>query len=160
MEIDMKCFIFFSLRNFPRFFLAVFLGITFGIFNAEANPLSVTVNAKSQTMAQTSPAKSNNDPTVGTLKGNFQVSSQGNATYSIPIAVPPGTADLAPLLSIVYNSQGSNLPASNGLLGTGFSLQGLTAITRFPSTHAKNGRIHGVDYTDQDLYCFNGEQFS
>jgi len=102
-------------------------------------------------------AIANNDPTVGALKGNFQVTPTGTAAYSIPIAVSPGTGDIAPLLSIVYNSEQEG-PMGNGLLGTGFSLQGLTAISRCPSNLAKNGHIHGVDYTDQDLFCFNGEQ--
>jgi len=143
-----------------RIIFAFVLGLSFSALNADASTRTVKVNL--ETLVDKAPniakIKSNNDPSVGTLKGNFQVTPQGTASYSIPISVPPGTADIAPLLSIAYNSQGSNLPSANGLLGTGFSLQGLTAISRCPSNLAKNGHIHGVDYTDQDLFCFNGEQ--
>lgn len=90
---------------------------------------------------------------VGTLKGTFQVTSVGAASYSIPITVPKGTADMAPALSVTYNSgQG------NGLLGMGFNLEGLTAITRCPSNIAINGAIKGLKYTNEDHFCLNGEQ--
>ncbi|HBC71165.1 MAG TPA: hypothetical protein DCZ38_00070, partial [Coxiellaceae bacterium] len=95
-------------------------------------------------------------PEVGTIKGNFNVTPTGQAHYSIPIDVPPGTAGMTPALSIVYDSSSSN--TRNGLLGAGFSLDGLTAITRCPSNKTQNGLIHGVDFTDQDRFCLNGEQ--
>lgn len=98
------------------------------------------------------------DPThaVGTLEGSFQVTSSGQAAYTIPISVPPGTANMSPLLSISYDSTNSNV--NNGVLGMGFSLRGLTAIMRCPSNMSQNGVIHGVDYTDQDRFCLNGQQ--
>jgi hypothetical protein len=82
-----------------------------------------------------------NAAVVGTIKGEFQVGATGAATYSMQIAVPPGTADIAPLLSISYSSQ-----QGNGLLGMGFGLSGLTAITRCSSNLSQNSVIHGVDY--------------
>src|SRR5947209_4434855 len=44
----------------------------------------------------------------------------GAATYSYPIAVPPGTHGLEPLIAISYNSQAT--PSRPGILGTGWSL--------------------------------------
>lgn len=93
---------------------------------------------------------------VGSLKGNFQVTPTGQAHYSIPIDAPPGTAGMTPALSIVYDSASSN--TRTGLLGAGFSLEGLTAITRCSSNKTQNGLIHGVDFTAQDRFCLNGEQ--
>ena len=93
---------------------------------------------------------------VGTLSGNFNVTPAGQAHYTIPIDVSPGTAGMVPALSIAYDSSSSN--TKNGLLGMGFSLEGLTLITRCPSNKTENGVIHGVDYTDQDRFCLNGEQ--
>ena len=46
--------------------------------------------------------------TVGSIPGAFNVSLDGAATYSIPIAVPPGTNGMAPSLSVSYNSMAGN----------------------------------------------------
>jgi len=94
------------------------------------------------------------DPSVvGSLPGKLNVSPNGTANYSVPITVPDGTAKMTPKLSISYNSGNRN-----NLLGQGFSLQGLTMITRCPSNVAENGKVHGVDYTNEDRFCLNGEQ--
>ncbi|MFA6409812.1 MAG: RHS repeat-associated core domain-containing protein [Gammaproteobacteria bacterium] len=140
---------------FHCFILCTFCWL--GVENASAAPVPSLDHPKVVSAKKYNAKISNSDATVGSLKGNFQVSAQGSASYSIPIAAPPGTADIAPLLSIAYSSE-QNGPMGNGLIGTGFSLQGLTAITRCSSNIAKNGHIHSVDYTDQDLFCFNGEQ--
>ena len=73
------------------------------------------------------------NPNAGTLPGNLGMAG-GAATYSIPLAVPPGTAGLAPALSLNYSSQGSN-----GRLGMGWSLGGLSSIHRCSKTIAQDG---------------------
>lgn len=97
----------------------------------------------------------NNDEggVVGTLPGNLMVSPSGAAVYNIPIAVPPGVNGMAPSLSLVYNSQGGN-----GLLGVGWSLSGLSAITRTRTTLYNNGYIDGVDFDDNDQLMLNGQR--
>jgi len=89
----------------------------------------------------------------GVTKGAFAVSPSGAATYSIPIEVPPGIAGLQPELALSYNSQGGN-----GLLGMGWSLSGLSAITRCPKNYAQDGEIVGVKLEDTDRYCLNGQR--
>jgi len=49
------------------------------------------------------------------LPGKFDVTGTGGARYSIPIAVPPGTAGMAPSLALAYHSA-----AKNDLVGVGF----------------------------------------
>jgi hypothetical protein len=41
---------------------------------------------------------------IGALAGHFSISSDGGAVYQIPLPLPPGTARMAPSLSLVYNS--------------------------------------------------------
>ncbi|MEM9777100.1 MAG: FG-GAP-like repeat-containing protein, partial [Chloroflexota bacterium] len=89
----------------------------------------------------------------GYTAGNFSVNEVGAASYSIPIAISPGTAGMQPNLSFAYNSQGGN-----GLMGVGWSLSGLTNIVRCPATLAQDGFIDGVDFDSNDRYCLNGER--
>src|SRR5262245_43864222 len=49
------------------------------------------------------------------LPGTFEVSDAGAANYTIPIAVPPGTAGMQPALSLTYSSQNGN-----GMFGVGW----------------------------------------
>ena len=90
---------------------------------------------------------------VGATPGSFKVSETGAATYSIPITVPPGTAGMAPTLSLNYNSQGGNGP-----LGVGWSLGGLSAITRCPATIVQDGFKGGINYDGNDRYCLDGQR--
>jgi len=121
-----------------------FVGFCFFVISFSVTTISSSSNLK------------HNTSTVGSIKGKFSVTPTGQAHYSIPIDVSPGTADLVPAISITYDSTSSNI--KNGLLGMGFSLEGLTAITRCSCNKAQNGLIHSVDFTNKDLFCLNGEQ--
>ena len=95
-------------------------------------------------------------PTIGTTGATFAVSDSGAAAYAIPIVVPPGTAGVQPSLSLAYSSQGGN-----GSLGVGWSLSGLSTITRCPKTEAQDGVRTGVNYDDSsnnDAYCLDGQR--
>jgi len=90
---------------------------------------------------------------VGSIGGQFSVSPSGAANYSVGIDVPPGTAGMQPQLAVGYDSQ-----AGNGLIGMGWSMAGLSAITRCPKTLAQDNIIHGVDYTATDAFCLDGQR--
>ncbi|HEX4860971.1 MAG TPA: FG-GAP-like repeat-containing protein, partial [Rhizomicrobium sp.] len=92
-------------------------------------------------------------PPPMTTPGQFSVSATGAATYSIPIIVPPGTAGLAPSLSLNYSSQ-----SGNGILGVGWSLGGLPAMTRCPQSYAQDNAHVGVNYNVGDRFCLNGQR--
>jgi hypothetical protein len=89
---------------------------------------------------------------VGKTPGEFKVSS-GSATYNVPIVVPPGIAGMQPNLSINYNSN-----AGNGILGIGFNLSGITAITRCGQTFAQDGKKTGVNYNSTDRFMIGGSR--
>ncbi len=89
----------------------------------------------------------------GNVPGEFAVSPMGAATYRIPIAVPPGVAGMEPKLALSYNSQ-----AGNGIAGVGWSIEGLSAITRCPQTMASDGVRGRINYNKSDVYCLDGQR--
>ena len=90
---------------------------------------------------------------VMSIPGTFDVSPNGAATYSIPITVPPGTAGMVPKLSLEYGSD-----RGNGIVGLGWSLSGLPAITRCPRTLAHDGVHGGVNHDANDRFCVDGQR--
>jgi hypothetical protein len=87
-----------------------------------------------------------------TVASQFAV-NEGAATFAVPINLLPGVAGLQPSLSLNYSSQ-----AGNGLVGVGWSLSGLSRITRCPQTLPQDG-VHGVvNYDLNDRYCLNGQR--
>src|SRR3569623_488350 len=89
----------------------------------------------------------------GAIPGSFDVSETGAATYSIPIAVPPGTAGMEPKLSLNYSSQGGN-----GIAGVGWSLGGLSTITRCPNNIIQDGQTRGVQLDAYVRFCLDGQR--
>ncbi|MGE0209088.1 MAG: SpvB/TcaC N-terminal domain-containing protein [Lysobacteraceae bacterium] len=51
---------------------------------------------------------------VGATAGQFRVDESGAATYSVPIQAVPGTAGVAPDISLNYSSQGGDGPLGRG----------------------------------------------
>ena len=87
------------------------------------------------------------------LPGKFGISAAGSATYSIPIVVPPGTAGMLPSLALAYSSQGGN-----GLLGMGWTLDGLPSIGHCPKTLAQDSVRGSVNYDANDRFCMDGQR--
>lgn len=90
---------------------------------------------------------------VGTIGASADVDLSGAATYTIPIAVPPGTNGVQPSLAIVYNSM-----AGNGILGQGWSLSGLSAITRVSKDIYHDATANPVDYSANDRFALDGQR--
>ncbi len=90
---------------------------------------------------------------AGTLPGAMSVSKEGAANYGIDIAVPPGTAGLAPKLSLSYSSQGTD-----GYLGLGWTLSGLSSIHRCGQTIAQDGVNGRVSFDLNDRLCLDGQR--
>jgi len=90
---------------------------------------------------------------VGRTEGFASVSASGQAGYSIPLVVPQGMGGLTPKLSLTYRSD-----AGNGLLGKGWSLSGLSSISRCAATFAQDGQPSGINSQISDRYCLDGNR--
>lgn len=90
---------------------------------------------------------------VGNLRGNAGVSSDGSATYSVPLWVSPGRAGIQPMLALNYQSN-----RANGLVGVGWSLSGLSQISRCPKNIAQDGVVLPVTFTAADAFCIDGQR--
>ncbi|MEN0045497.1 MAG: FG-GAP-like repeat-containing protein [Bacteroidota bacterium] len=98
-------------------------------------------------------AESNMPTVVGHTAGQFSVNDAGASTYNIPITISPGTGGIEPKLALSYNSQGGD-----GLLGTGWSLQGLSVISRSTKTLEQDNEVKGIDLSRDDTYSLDGER--
>jgi RHS repeat-associated protein len=85
--------------------------------------------------------------------GHSSVSSDGTATYSYPIWVPPGRQAIQPELSIDYDSE-----ARSAFLGLGWSLHGLSNISRCKKDIARDGENSAVTFTSADAFCLDGQR--
>jgi hypothetical protein len=77
----------------------------------------------------------------------------GSPSYSYGIEVPPGVAGMSPKLSLFYADGGINGP-----VGYGWSVEGLSAITRCPATVSVDGKRVGVQYAASDKLCLDGQR--
>ncbi len=105
----------------------------------------------------TAPDPSNRDikdnPVVGAIAGNFNVTPTGAATYTIPIEISPGTNGMQPSIAITYNSQGGNGP-----LGMGWGLAGMSAITRTGSNIYYDGEVKGIQFNAKGNFILDGSR--
>lgn len=88
---------------------------------------------------------------TGATEGVVSVSNMGVASYSIPIQVAPGVLGQSPTLAIQYSSSGGN-----GMMGSGWSLSGLSQISRSPQTIEHDGSYRGVRLGASDRLALDG----
>lgn len=89
---------------------------------------------------------------VGSTPGSGDAAS-GAASYTIPIAVPAGTAGVVPSLSVSYNSMGGN-----GMMGMGWGLSGMSSITRVGKNFYHDGEVRAADFSYQDRFTLDGQR--
>ncbi|WP_370899703.1 RHS repeat-associated core domain-containing protein [Chryseobacterium gossypii] len=98
--------------------------------------------------AQTTPVQYFHD-----TKGNIDVNGAGQLQFSLPIALPPGIKSVAPQVNLVYTSG-----SSNGVVGYGWNISGITSISRAGKNIEKDGEMRGVQLDYSDFYNFNGQR--
>lgn len=86
-------------------------------------------------------------------QGNIEVTGGGQLQYTLPIALPPGIKSVAPQVNLVYTSG-----SGNGIAGYGWSISGLSSISRMGKTIEKDGAVGGINLDYSDYYSFNGQR--
>ena len=98
------------------------------------------------------------DVTPGSTDYTSGVDGDGLARIVVPVAVVPGVNGLAPRLAVTYDSGLMGYLAENnmsqGVLGYGWSLQGISRIHRCEN---KIENAPDVSYTNTDSLCIDGE---
>lgn len=89
----------------------------------------------------------------GPAFADVAISDGGSPTMSFALPAPPGKAGMSPKLALAYGGGGVNGP-----VGHGWSIQGLSAITRCPQTIATDGRSAGVTFGPDDKLCLDGQR--
>ncbi len=90
---------------------------------------------------------------VGRTIGSHAVTPTGGASYTIPIPLPPGTNGLVPSIALAYNSMGGNR-----ILGMGWSVTGLSSISRGNRNIFHDGEIETMQFLKDDAYYLNGNR--
>ena len=98
------------------------------------------------------------EPEDSSIKGrlgfypmDFKVNDNGAAVISMPLEFPEGINGMTPHLSLEYNSQGGN-----GILGLGWSLGGMSKISRVPYTYMYDDSCHSVKFSNTDELSLDG----
>lgn len=86
------------------------------------------------------------------LSGQYQTSG-GQANYTLPITVSPGRAAHQPQLGLAYRSNGNS-----DVLGMGWSLRGVSAITRCGQDLITDHQRGGIRFDAEDRYCLDGQR--
>ena len=83
----------------------------------------------------------------------ISISSNGTPSYSMAIPVPPGIGGMKPNLGLLYS--GSNI---NGPVGLGWTIQGISMITRCSGNKAYDGYPVPVTFGPNDKLCLDGQR--
>lgn len=88
---------------------------------------------------------------VGSLSDELQVN--GFLNYAVNFDVPKGAAGLQPTLGLAYSSN-----FVDGMVGLGFNLTGLSAITRTGKTIYHDGTSSAISGNQWDAYSMDGKR--
>ena len=131
---------------------------TLELETGQSSPLSKNIGSPPRSIAGPEDGASPQNLTssqldAGRTTGVIDISATGAATYSVPIAVPPGINGAVPQIALVYNSQ-----TGNGIAGYGWNISGMSAITRIPSTRFHDNKVGGVNFDANDRFALDGQR--
>jgi RHS repeat-associated protein len=136
-------------------------GFKYGPTTSASNLLNLSIGSYASNVNNSYTDTSNtyityiNDPNLiqGVTEGEPSVSPIGSFNYQIPVFGPPGMSSAQPNLTIVYNN-------NNGVnnLGLGFSLSGISAISRTNKSIYFDGVQNEIKMNPSDVFAIDGER--
>ncbi|HLN94891.1 MAG TPA: FG-GAP-like repeat-containing protein, partial [Flavobacterium sp.] len=86
-------------------------------------------------------------------QGKLEISSSGQSTYTLPIALPATLMNVAPTINLYYASG-----LSGGIAGQGWNLNSISNISRIASRIDIDGLKDGVDFDGNDKLALDGQR--
>lgn len=86
-------------------------------------------------------------------QGKLEISGSGQATFNLPIAMPPSINNYGPKIDVNYASG-----QLSGIAGQGWNINGISKITRINTRLDIDGFIDGVDFDDNDKLALDGQR--
>lgn len=86
-------------------------------------------------------------------QGGIEVSNTGQATFTLPIALPPSIQSVGPTINLVYASG-----QQGGVAGQGWNISGVSVISRISTRKNIDGFIDGVDFDSNDKLALDGQR--
>lgn len=86
-------------------------------------------------------------------QGKLEISNSGQATYTLPIAMPPSIKDVGPIINLVYASG-----QQGGIAGQGWNINNISNIARMSTRQDIEGYRDGVDFDADDKLSLDGQR--
>ncbi len=90
---------------------------------------------------------------VGSANGALSVNLAGAATYQVNIETPPGINGMQPGISLYYNSM-----SGPGVAGYGWTIGGISAVTRTGKNFFNDGVSSGIKLSTDDRFNLDGQR--
>jgi RHS repeat-associated protein len=86
-------------------------------------------------------------------QGKLEISNAGQATYTLPIAMPPSLKNVGPVINLTYASG-----QIGGIAGQGWNISSISNISRIATRKDIDGFVDGVDFDDNDKLALDGQR--
>ena len=93
------------------------------------------------------------NPVYHDTQGKLDISSNGQASYTIPIAVPPSIQSVGPTINLSYSSG-----QMGGIAGQGWNINSISTISRVATRMDIDGYVDGVDFDNDDKLALDGQR--
>uniref|UniRef100_UPI0026118A69 FG-GAP-like repeat-containing protein n=1 Tax=Flavobacterium sp. TaxID=239 RepID=UPI0026118A69 len=86
-------------------------------------------------------------------QGKLEITNSGQATYTLPIAMPPSLKNTGPVINLVYQSG-----QFGGIAGQGWNISSISAITRVSNRTDIDGSRQGLHFDSTDKLALDGQR--